>query len=159
MIITGYQGIGKNTFTENDYKIIDLESSSFWNENNKERFRHNDWYVYYCQVAEHLSKQGYIVFISCHPVVREYLSKHTTEKFCAIFPSLDLKTEWIKRLEDRYDSTKSNKDLKALEHAKEFYDNDIYELYYECFKWYSNSIKIDNINYDLKELVEQLQQM
>lgn len=62
MIITGYQGIGKSTLARKADKIIDLESTSFWKYERDEygkktdkKTRHDDWYVYYCQVAEHLS--------------------------------------------------------------------------------------------------------
>lgn len=136
-----------------------MESSSFWKEENGERTRCDDWYVYYCQVAEHLSKQGYIVFVSCHPVVREYLAKYSSEKVCAIFPSLSIKKDWIKRLEDRYNNSKSDKDLRALQQAEKCYKSDIEVLYNECsyaVEWYSNAICIDNINYDLRKLIELL---
>lgn len=71
MIITGYQGIGKSTLARKENNVIDLESASFWNYENGNKTRPDDWYVYYCQVAEHLSKQGYIVFVSCHQQVRD----------------------------------------------------------------------------------------
>lgn len=59
----------------------------------------DDWYVYYCQVAQHLSKQGYIVFVSCHQEVRDWLSVHNGEKFCAIFQDKSIKNDWLQRLE------------------------------------------------------------
>lgn len=166
MIITGYQGIGKSTLARNNVKIIDLESSSFWKYEedvslNKtgNKTRHEDWYVYYCQVAQHLSAQGYIVFVSCHQEVRDWLSVHNSEKFCAIFPSKDIKEDWLNRLENRYKESQSEKDLRAYEHAKASYDNDIYKLWYECqynVEYYHNVAIIDDINYDLQELVDNL---
>lgn len=69
MIITGYQGIGKSTLAKTNDKIIDLESSCFWKydlydfEKKGEKTRPDDWYVYYCQMAQYLSKQGYIVLV------------------------------------------------------------------------------------------------
>lgn len=161
MIITGYQGIGKSTLASKNNKIIDLESSSFWkyDEETKQKVRHNDWYVYYCQVAQHLSAQGYTVFVSCHQEVRDWLSKHNKEKFCAIFPSKDIKEDWLKRLEDRYNDSKSEKDLRAWEHAKNSFDSAIARLWYECqynVEYYSNVAIIDDINYDLQELVNRL---
>lgn len=159
MIITGYQGIGKSTLARKENNIIDLESASFWNYENGNKTRPDDWYVYYCQVAEHLSKQGYTVFVSCHAEVRKYLALHTTEKFCAIFPDPKIKEDWLKRLEDRYNNSKSDKDLRAWEHAKNSFDNDIQTLINECWygnEYYNNAVFIDDINYDLQELVNSL---
>lgn len=159
MIITGYQGIGKSTLASRNDKIIDLESSSFWKYEEGNKTRHDDWYVYYCQVAQHLSAQGYTIFVSCHQEVRDWLSNHNEEKFCAIFPSPKLKEDWLKRLEDRFNASKSEKDLRAWEHAKISFDSDITRLWYECqynVEYYNNVSIIDDINYDLQELVDRL---
>lgn len=174
MIITGYQGIGKSTLASKNDKIIDLESGCFWKEDDfiyldehhknymlgkVEKSRPKDWYVYYCQMAQHLSRQGYIVFVSCHTEVREYLMRHNEEPFCAIFPAKDLKDEWIKRLRDRYNCSKLDKDLRALQHAEKFYDSDIAELWYECqynVEYFRNVKIIKSIDYDLQLLVNEL---
>ena len=160
MIITGYQGIEKSTLAAKNDKIIDLESSSFWKiDKNGDRTRPDDWYVYYCQVAQYLSKQGYVVFVSCHPEVRDWLSTHNEEKFCAIFPDLSVKEAWLNRLKNRYIISNSKKDLRAYEHAKSCYDSDIERLWYECqynVEYYHNVAIIKDINYDLQELVNHL---
>ena len=165
MIITGYQGIGKSTLAKSNDKIIDLESSCFWKydlydfEQKGDKTRPDDWYVYYCQMAQYLSRQGYIVFVSCHPEVREFLSIRNSERFCAIFPDKSIKDEWIKRLCERYEKTKSEKDLRALEHAEKFFDNDISRLLYECqynVEYYHDVAIIKDINYNLYDLVNQL---
>ena len=166
MIITGYQGIGKTTLASKNDKIIDLESSSFWKFEEDRHFRktgnktrHDDWYIYYCQVAQHLSEQGYTVFVSCHQEVRDWLSKYYKSKFCAIFPSENIKEDWLKRLEDRYNNSKSEKDLRAYEHAKSSYDRDIGQLWYECqynVEYYHDVVIIRDINYDLQKLVDDL---
>ena len=70
MIVIGYIGIGKSTLAMNQTGYIDLDSSTFMF-NNK---RCDNWVTYYCQVAESLSKQGYVVFVSCHFDVIEYSS-------------------------------------------------------------------------------------
>ena len=67
MIVIGYQGIGKSTLANKDLRFIDLESGNFWVDGK----RADDWYKPYCQIAEHLSRQGYIVFTSSHEVVRK----------------------------------------------------------------------------------------
>ena len=165
MIITGYQGIGKSTLAKSNDKIIDLESSCFWKYDNYDfekkgvRTRPDDWYVYYCQMAQYLSTQGYIVFVSCHPEVRKFLSIHNQERFCAIFPDKSIKNDWLQRLKERYIASNSEKDLRAYEHAKVCYDNDIYRLWYECqynVEYYHNVAIIKDINYDLQELVNSL---
>lgn len=167
MIITGYQGIGKSTFAKTNDKIIDLESSCFWKydshdlEKKGNKMRPDDWYVYYCQMAQYLSEQGYIVFVSCHPEVRKFLSIHNKECFCAIFPSKSIKEDWIKRLKDRYEQSGSEKDLRALEHAEKFYDSDIYQLLRECQyneEYYHDVQIIDDINYKLYDLVKKLEE-
>lgn len=160
MIISGYQGIGKSTLASKNDKIIDLESTSFWKftEDGK-RTRPDDWYIYYCQVAQHLSSQGYTVFVSCHKEVRDFLATHNTERFCVIYPSRDLKEDWLKRLEKRYESSKLEKDLRAYNHAKEFYDNDIDALNYECHyqvEYYCEPFLITEIDYDLGLMVDEI---
>lgn len=161
MIITGYQGIGKSTLAKRREDVIDLESSCFWkNDENGNRTRPADWYIYYCQMAEHLSKQGYMVFVSCHPEVREYISNHGTESFCLICPHPSLKDAWINRLRERYHSTGLEKDFRALDHAEKFFDQDIDRLMCECSNnsdWYSEAIFLKSINYDLEEMVEYLE--
>lgn len=161
MIVTGYQGIGKSTLAKRREDVIDLESSCFWKKDESgNRTRPNDWYVYYCQMAEHLSKQGYTVFVSCHPEVREYISHHGTESFCMICPHPSLKDAWINRLHERYQSTKLEKDLRALEHAEKFFDQDIDKLMKECSdnnNYYSGAAFIKNIDYDLEETIISLQ--
>lgn len=159
MIITGYQGIGKSTLANKRPDIIDLESSCFWKTENGVKTRPDDWYVYYCQMAEHLSRRGYIVFVSYHPEVREYLENHGTEPFCAIFPVKSIKEDWLKRLYERYRQSMSEKDLMAYEHAKNHYDEDIDRLMYECsygIEWYTNAMFIESIDYDLEEMVNHL---
>ena len=164
MIITGYQGIGKSTLAKEHINIIDLESSSFWKyeedvSRNKtgNRTRPDDWYIYYCQIAQHLSSQGYIVFVSCHEQVRKWLAMHNTEPFYAIYPSLKLKEQWIKRLEKRYEQTKSEKDYNALIGAQKFYDSNIKQLMLEGGyneEYFKDYYEIENINYDLFDIIK-----
>ena len=122
MIIVGYQGIGKSTLAGN-HKCIDLESSNFW-VNGK---RADDWYIPYCQIANHLSEQGYIVFTSSHEVVRKELEK-SEEAVWVVYPSRYLKDEWIEKLKERYDRTGLEKDYKAWKNAEDRYTDNIKEL-------------------------------
>ena len=157
MIITGYQGIGKSTLARNNKNFIDLESSCFWKTDENGNRTRPDWYVYYCQMAQYLSRQGYTVFVSCHPEVRDWLSQHRQEKFCTIFPSPRIKGDWLNRLQERYLDSQSEKDLRALSHAEDCYDKDIENLLSQCkMDYYSNAITIDDIHYDLEKLIEKL---
>lgn len=123
MIVIGYQGIGKSTLAGKNYKFIDLESGNFWVDGK----RADDWYKPYCQIAEHLSQQGYIVFTSSHEVVRKQL-ENSNEIVVVVYPSIELKNSWIDRLELRYQCSGLDKDYKALMNAKDRFEENIKEL-------------------------------
>ena len=123
MIVIGYQGIGKSSLAGRNNRFIDLESGNFWVDGK----RADDWYKPYCQIAEHLSQQGYIVFTSSHEVVRKQLSG-SSEVVVLVFPSVELKDEWIAKLEKRYEESGLEKDYKALMNAKDRYEENIKEL-------------------------------
>lgn len=142
MIYVGYQGIGKSSISGKN-NCIDLESGNFWTDGN----RANNWYKIYVNIAEHLSNQGYKVFMSSHKVIREELNNRGIE-FTTIYPSLKLKDQWIKRLQERFDRTRSTKDFKALKNAEEMYEENIKDLASE-----RNTIIITDIDYDLSDLV------
>ena len=147
MIIIGYQGIGKSTIAgKND--IIDLESGNFWYK--KQRLK--QWYIYYCNIAEHLSKQGYIVFVSSHEVVRKRLRKYCKEPVYSVFPAVDLKKELIEKLTERYERTKLEKDFKALMNARDCYEENIKEIQRAGFKYF----EIRNMDYRLQDIVDYL---
>ena len=148
MIVIGYQGIGKTSLCMNkniSFKFIDLESSSFRNDLG---IRPDDWYIYYCNVAEHLSRQHNIIFVSSHKEVRDRL-KNSDQHVVCIFPSLKIKDEWIKRLENRYQLTKSDKDYRAWKNALDNYDENIKDLM-DCGIEY---IEIGSMDYNLHQMV------
>lgn len=147
MIIIGYQGIGKSSIAgRND--IIDLESSNFWFRGERPK----NWYIYYCNIAEHLSKQGYIVFVSSHEVVRNWLKNTCTESLYCIFPSITLQNEWLSRLKARYETTYTEKDYKAWVNAAKHYEQNIEDLEKSGIQFY----KIDDIDYRLQDVVDYL---
>ena len=123
MIVIGYQGIGKSTLAGKNNQFIDLESGNFWVDGK----RAEDWYKPYCQIAEHLSQQGYIVFTSSHEVVRNQLAK-SKEIVAVIYPAPELKTAWLEKLCDRYRRTGLDKDYKAYMNAEDRYTENIQEL-------------------------------
>lgn len=141
MIVIGYQGIGKSTLASRDICYIDLESGNFWVDGK----RAEDWYKPYCKIAEHLSQQGYVVFTSSHAVVREQL-KNSTETVVVVYPAVELKDEWIARLEKRYKESGLEKDYKALMNAKDRYVENIQELE-NCD--IENKLAIHSMEYDL----------
>lgn len=142
MIIIGYQGIGKSSLAGRDHKYIDLESGNFWVDGK----RADDWYRPYCQIAEHLSQQGYIVFTSSHEVVRDQLL-NSSEIVVLVYPSLKLKNLWIDKLENRYRETGLEKDYKALMNTKDRYDENIKELANSKFNF---KIELKDADYDLE---------
>lgn len=149
MIIVGYQGIGKSTLAGTN-NCIDLESGNFW-VNGK---RADDWYIPYCQIANHLSEQGYTVFTSSHEVVRKELEK-SKEKVYLIFPSIELKDEWIEKLRSRYNTTGLEKDFKALANAEDRYEENIRELEKSNLMIY----EIIGMDYNLLNIINALKEL
>ena len=146
MIVVGYPGIGKSTLAGRDYKYIDLESENFWVDGE----RTEDWYKPYCKIAEHLSEQGYIVFVSSHEVVRQYLVENSRELVVLVYPSIELKDAWIDKLEKRYIKSRLEKDYKALMNAKDRYVENIKELQESCIEY---KLEINKLSYDLESML------
>lgn len=145
MIVIGYQGIGKSSLAGRNNRFIDLESGNFWVDGK----RADDWYKPYCQIAEHLSQQGYIVFTSSHEVVRKRL-ENSSEIIVVAHPSIELKDEWIDKLEDRYVRTGSEKDYKALMNAKDRYEENIKELSEYSNRHQIYRLTLTKMDYDLE---------
>ena len=146
MIVVGYPGIGKSTLAGRDYKYIDLESGNFWIDGE----RADDWYKPYCKIAEHLSEQGYIVFVSSHEVVRQYLVENSRELVVLVYPSTLLKSAWIDKLEQRYAKSGLEKDYKALMNAKYSYVENIRNLQESCIEY---KLEINKLSYDLESML------
>ena len=143
MIVIGYQGIGKSTLAGRNNRFIDLESGNFWVDGK----RADDWYKPYCNIAEHLSQQGYIVFTSSHEVVRKQL-ENSDEVVAVVCPSVELKNEWILKLEKRYKESGLEKDYKALMNAKDRYEENIKELSESNHRYCK--VAITKMDYDLE---------
>lgn len=144
MIIIGYQGIGKSTLAGTS-RYVDLESGNFWVNGT----RAADWYIPYCQIAVHLSQQGFLVFVSSHEVVRKQL-RDCGETVLVCYPCLGLKDEWIDKLQLRYNCSGLEKDYKALMNAKDRYFENINELM--CESKFQHVV-LDNMDYDLDKLI------
>lgn len=143
MIYVGYQGIGKTSLCKKIDKCLDLESSMFILDGK----RSDDWYKIYANIAEDLSNQGKIVFISSHKNLRDYLKEHDIP-FTVIFPDINLESQWIKKLKDRYSLSWAEKDFRSWITAEKMYKENIEDLSKE-----KNKIIITDINYSLEELI------
>ena len=146
MIIVGYQGIGKSTLAGKN-NCIDLESGNFWVDGKRDE----KWYIPYCQIANHLSEQGYTIFTSSHEVVRKELLK-SKEHVCVVYPSIVLRDEWINKLRDRYNASGLEKDYKALMNAIDRYEENIKELERSGF----DRFEIISMDYSLEEIIEDI---
>ena len=144
MIIIGYQGIGKSSLSNPYLGYIDLESSNFFVDGNRDE----NWYKIYCSIAKHLSNQGFKVFLSSHEVVRREL-EGCSEDVVIIYPDISLKDKWVEKLRLRYENTLKDKDYKAWKNAEDRYEDNIRELMAEPFE----KIAITDMNYSLRWLL------
>lgn len=143
MIILGYPGIGKSAVCKNRSGWIDLESSNF-------DLKTDDGVIQYCEVAMDLSDQGKTVFVSTHENVRKFFESVPKQGFVAVvYPKLELKEAWIKRLTARYNKTGLIKDRRALSRAEENYEKDIEALMTSPL----TQIQISSDHYNLKTVL------
>lgn len=148
MIIIGYPAIGKSTLALKSNNIIDLESSLFRYNGQ----RPSNWCIYYCQLAEYLSQQGFNVFVSSHKEVRNRLKECCKEPIRCIVPSRDLKSDWIEKLKKRYEESKLQKDFNAWTNSEDSYDGNVEDMLNDKIESYV----IDDINYNLEEIVDKI---
>ena len=128
MIIIGFPGIGKSSVTRaydgdtNTTGYIDLESSNF--------VKDDSWVKEYCDLAIDLELQGYNVFVSSHKAVREYLAEKQDifPDIMEVFPSKEMRTEWLNRLESRYMKCKTFKNERALNYMRNNFDTAVNEM-------------------------------
>ena len=151
-IIIGYPGIGKSTFCSKqvDYNFIDLESSNFHEGKEPEK-----WYCFYAMVAEDLASQGFNVFVSSHYDVVMALKMNVSNPDIPVYvicPSLELESDWIEKLRNRYLESGLEKDRRAYGRAKGSYKDDINDLLDCGFK----VIQIEDINYDIFDDISNL---
>lgn len=144
-IVVGYQGIGKSSLAGVGNGYIDLESGNFWVDGQ----RNKDWYIIYCNIANHLAQQGYIVFTSSHEAVRKQLLTYNVRRV-VVYPSIEIKSQWIDKLQQRYDNSRLEKDYKALMNAVDRYEDNIKELMSEDG---FEHVVIDDMTYILYNLL------
>lgn len=148
MIIMGYPCIGKSSVALEDKEYIDLESSHF-----KVDGRDNTgWEKGYCDLALALSRQDYTVFTSTHLEVQKKfldLQLGDEERILICYPILELKDQWIQRVEDRYTRSALYKDFLALKRTREHYEDDIKALMNSPFP----KVLIKDIRFDLRTIL------
>ena len=155
MIVIGYQGIGKSTVASKRDGIIDLESSNF--KINGERDK--NWYIIYCRIAVSLACQGYIVLISSHECVRSELQKYNPnnhkDKYTVVIicPHYTLEDQWIQRLHNRYIQDPSNKNLAAWKDAEAHFVDSIQSMTRSVV---FSIILLKSMDYDLGGLIMSL---
>lgn len=153
MIIVGYPCIGKSTYANSHgYNVIDLESSNF--------IKDGSWVESYCNVAIDLSKHGYDVFVSSHDTVRKQLLKSGYELIFAIYPSLEIKGEWIERLYNRYLNTELEKDYRAWQRALHHYDEDVASFKEDAkhfYGFYEIGHESEGESYDIESILDEFE--
>lgn len=130
MLIIGYPGIGKSSCCNLDSRFIDLESSNFIHD-----LENLNWPKSYVNVALDLHRQGFIVFISSHYIVRDLLIEEfkkdktlDSSSLLIIYPTMELKEIWQERIQKRLDKTHLEKDKRAYNRVLNFFDQDIASL-------------------------------
>ncbi len=152
MIVIGYQGIGKSTVASKRDGIVDLESSSF----KVDGERNENWYIIYCRIAVSLARQGYIVLISSHECVRSELRKYDPEDkytVVVICPHYTLMDQWIQRLYNRYIQDRSTKNYAAWKDAEAHFMESIQSLTQGVV---FSIIFLNSMDYDLGSLITSL---
>lgn len=125
-IIFGYPGIGKSTLARNCKDFIDLESSVFKIDGERDP----NWYKVYVDMAIHIANQDRIVFMSTHPWTRDYIAtkENLDIPVLIVYPSIDLKDFWNLKVSIRYTNDPNQKNLTAMNKVKNDYDKDILGL-------------------------------
>lgn len=153
MIIVGYPCTGKSTYANSHgYSVIDLESGNF--------IKDGSWVESYCNVAIDLSKHGYDVFVSSHDVVHKQLLKSGYKFIFAIYPSLEIKDEWIEQLHSRYLNTKLEKDYRAWQRALHHYDEDVASFREDAkhfYGFYEIGHESEGESYDIASVLDEFE--
>ena len=131
-IVFGYPGIGKSTLARNCKDFIDLESSVFKIDGERDP----NWFKVYINMALHIADQNRIVLMSTHPWTRDYLYDKYEEDIglkndipaMIVYPDISLKEDWIYKCSSRYEEDPSPKNLTALKKVENDFEKDIIGL-------------------------------
>ena len=123
VVVCGFPGVGKTSLfsSETELKILDSDSTTFsWSDETKTR-RNPDWPKNYIAHIQDTRDSSDLVLVSSHDVVRTALVEAGIP-FILVYPSLDMKDEYIQR----YIQRGSNESFVALLEAN--YEKWITEL-------------------------------
>lgn len=142
MIIIGYPGVGKTIASNQFTNVIDFNSANIAKPKITSSGsatltiqRDSDLTVdtkdlekdTYCNLAESLSRQGYVVCVSSHEFVTKYFIKSKEEVYTCS-PDKAMKTRWIQMLRRRYIEDDSVENYNAYLRAVDHFDEDIDKL-------------------------------
>ena len=142
MIIIGYPGVGKTIASNQFTNVIDFNSVNIAKPKITSSVsatltiqRDSDLTVdtkdlekdTYCNLAESLSRQGYVVCVSSHEFVTKYFIKSKEEVYTCS-PDKAMKTRWIQMLRRRYIEDDSVENYNAYLRAVDHFDEDIDKL-------------------------------
>lgn len=123
VVVCGFPGVGKTSlfFAENELTILDSDSTNFsWSDETKTQ-RNPEWPQNYIAHIQDAKDSSDLVLVSSHDVVRTALAEAGIP-FILVYPSLDMKAEYIQR----YIQRGSNESFIALLEAN--YEKWITEL-------------------------------
>jgi hypothetical protein len=144
-VISGFPGVGKSFLfnDKSDFVVLDSDSSMFsWI---SEGVRNPDFPNNYMKhIEENLSEADYI-FVSSHDVVREALRNYHIA-YTLVYPSIELKDEYIQRYKDRENNKKF---ISFIDSNWENFINDIEK------EWFPRKIKLKSGQY-LSDVVEMI---
>lgn len=154
-IVFGYPGIGKSSIARLDKNYVDLESSVF----KVDGERDPNWFKVYVNMALHIADQNRIVLMSTHPWTRDYLYDKYEEDIglkndipaMIVYPDISLKEDWIYKCSSRYEEEPSPKNLTALKKVENDFEKDIIGL--ESDNRFMHLV-LKNISYRLDNEIE-----
>ena len=152
MIIISFAKIGKTTFSKNHRNYIDLESPI-----PDTNFKAINYPEVYAELALGLSKQGFNVFVSMHPLVFEWIITHNDTKELVVLchPSVKLKNEWTNRIFSDFKETvlKKAQAASVVDNVKKMFEPGINKMIEMAEKYGFRRIEIASMDYDLGKLL------
>jgi len=102
IIISGFPGVGKTTLwnRKEKLKVMDSDSTDFSWANTEKTIRNPNWPQNYIEHILEKSEDADLILVSSHDTVRDALVRAGI-KFVLVYPSLEMKDEYIQRYKDR----------------------------------------------------------
>lgn len=144
LVISGFPGVGKSYLTKINEKMIVLDSDSSLFSWIKDGVRNPNFPSNY---IEHIKENiGYAdnIFVSSHDVVREVLESNNID-YLLVYPSVELKDEYIQRYRER------NSDEKFIKFIETNWEQFIFDIEKETFP---TLIKLQSGQY-LRDVLEE----